>query len=611
MLLPAQTSEFQLENFSEEMIVVSSRIETPLRTVGTAVSVITAKDIQLQGYNSMAEVLRTQPGIGITNNGGPGKPTNVRIRGEEGYRTLVMIDGVKLADPSGTQVAPMFEHLISTNKIERIEILRGTQGFIYGADAGGVVNILTRTGAGPVEGEVNIGFGRFNTQKLDGTFSGGNNERDFFISVSDLSSDGYNSKTSDTDLMDDDGYENTTLHAKLGWEPTDNFRLQLVMRNTDAENKFDSCGFPTTNDCTGSISQALFKLSGNYEADKFTHFLSVSATDVQRSNLWAGVKSFMTEGNIRHAEYIGSVKLNTISTLVYGADLNKEYVVSNSGNNLERNQTGSYLEYQSRVRKNSFLTAGARYDDSDDFGKHMSIRISAAQFKNLDDGSTLKYRTSYGTGFRAPSLSEMAFNIGPLAFPPATDSPVTEESSAGFDVGIEYTSAGGLHVGATYFNQKIEDEIFFDLAGFSGYLQSFGTNLSRGVEVIVEYPITPQWTVLGNLTTNDTKNQEGLRRIRRPRQLTNIGIRFSSPNNRFRLRAHYRTSKGSIDQLYGIGRVLLNDYQILDISTVYALSETLETYGRLENVTDEDYQEVIGFRSAGFAAYGGIRIRFR
>ena len=606
MLLPAQTSEFQ-----EEMIVVSSRIKTPLRTVGTAVSVITAEDIQLRGYNSMAEVLRTQPGIGISNNGGAGKPTSVRIRGEESYRTLVMIDGIKFADPSGTQVGPTFEHLISTNRIERIEILRGAQGFIYGADAGGVINILTRTGAGPVEGEANIGFGKFNTQKLDGAVSGGNNEGDFFISVSDLSSDGYNSRTSDTNLMDDDGYENTTLHTKLGWEPTDNFRLQLVARNTDANNKFDSCGFPTTNDCTGSISQTLFKLSGNYEAGKFTHLLSMGVTDVQRSNLWAGVNSFMTEGNIRHAEYMGSVKLSAISTLVYGADLNKEHVVSNSGNNLERNQTGSYLEYQSQVGENSFLTAGARYDDNDDFGKHTSVRISAAQFKDLDDRSTLKYRASYGTGFRAPSLSEMAYNIGSLAFPPATDTSVIEESSAGFDVGIEYTSVSGLYVGATYFNQKIEDEIFFDLVSFSGYLQSFGTNLSRGIELIVEYPITSQWTVLGNSTTNDTENREGLQRIRRPRQLTNIGIRFSSPNNRFRLLAHYRASKGSVDELYGIGRIPLNDYHILDISTVYALSETLETYGRLENVTDEDYQEVIGFRSAGLSAYGGIRIRFR
>ena len=121
---------------------------------------------------------------------------------------------------------------------------------------------------------------------------------------------------------------------------------------------------------------------------------------------------------------------------MYGADLNKEHVVSNSGNNLERNQTGSYLEYQSRVGENYFLTAGARYDDNDDFGKHTSVRISAAQFKDLDGGSTLKYRASYGTGFRAPSLSEIAYNTGPLAFPPATDAPVTEESSTGFDIGI-------------------------------------------------------------------------------------------------------------------------------------------------------------------------------
>ena len=609
-LVSAQIPEPRSAAALEDEIVVSSKIVGPLREVGTAVSVITAEDIQLSGYNSMADVLRTQPGIGASNTGGAGKPTALRIRGEEGYRTLVMVDGVELADPSGTQVGPTFEHLLTTGDIARVEILRGAQGFIYGADAGGVVNILTRTGEGPLAGEANFEFGDFGTRKLEGNVSGGSESGDYFISISELSSEGYNSRLSDTDLMDEDGYENRTLHTKLGWQPTDDLRLQLVARDIDAENEFDQCGFPAINDCFGSIAQTTFKLSGSYDAGRLTHSLALGNTDVERGDFWAGIQSFSTEGSIRRAEYTGSMDFSTASTLVFGVDLDREEILGSNSDNLERDQTGTYVEYQGRFGDGFFLTGGARHDDNDDFGEHTSVRVSAAYLEDLGGRRTLKYRASYGTGFRAPSLSELAYNNGPFAFPPATGATLSEESSAGYDIGIEYVGANGLYVGATYFDQEIKDEIFFDLAGFSGYLQSLGDNVSRGIELVIEYPVTARWTVLGNATFNDTENQQGLPRLRRPRTLGNLAVRFSSPNDRFRLVANYRVSKDAVDELFGIGRVPLDDYRVLDISAAYTVSQSIEAYGRLENASDEDYQEVAGFRSAGFAAHGGIRFRF-
>ncbi|MFT4997259.1 MAG: vitamin B12 transporter, partial [Flavobacteriales bacterium] len=106
----------------EEVIVSASRIEIPLRQIGTSVSVINGEEIQLRGYNSLTDVLSTQPGIAASNAGGLGKTTSLRIRGEEGYRTLMMIDGVDISDPSGTQVGPRLESFIASNDIEKVEI---------------------------------------------------------------------------------------------------------------------------------------------------------------------------------------------------------------------------------------------------------------------------------------------------------------------------------------------------------------------------------------------------------------------------------------------------------------------------------------------------------
>ena len=594
----------------EEVVAVSSRVGVPLQRVGTAVSIISAEDIQLRGYHSLTDILRTQPGVGASNNGGAGKPTALRIRGEEGYRTLVMIDGVKLADPSRPQVGPAFEHLLTTNDIERIEILRGAQGFIYGADAGGVINILTKTGAGPLGGGFNVGFGNFDTKKLDGNLAGGTEKTNFFISLSDFSSDGYNAKTSDTELMDKDGYANKTLHTKFGWNPTNKLTLQFVARNTETKNEFDGCGFPTINACSESNKQSVFKLSGIYESEKFKHLLAISSTEVDRSDSWEGIRSFATEGLMNRLEYTGIFELTQRSTLVYGLDIDKEQVINNNGGVLERNQKGAYFEYQSEVGNGFFITAGGRRDDNDDFGKHHSARVSSVYLKNLSDGGTLKYRISYGTGFRAPSLYEVSYNNGPFAFSPATDATIKEESSSGIDFGIEYTGTSGLFLGATYFDQRIKDELFFDLAGYSGYLQSFGKNRSSGIELVAEYSITNQWVLFGNATLNETEDQNGLQRIRRPKQLANLGLQFSSLSDNASLLLNYRSSAHAIDELYGIGRVTLDDYWVIDVSTTIRLSQNLEAYGRLENLTDEDYEEITGFRVPGLSINGGIRIRF-
>lgn len=606
----AQDAVATAGNPLEEVIVTSSRLATPVREIGTAVSIVTGEEIELRGYQSMADVLRTQPGIGVSNTGGPGKATTVRIRGEEGYRTLVMIDGVEVSDPTGTQVGPNFSNLLTTSDIQRVEVLRGAQGFIYGADAGGVINIMTRTGEGELGGQLGVELGEFGTEQIDANIFGGSEKGDYFFSIADVDTDGFNTRESDTVLADDDGYENTTFHTKLGWNVSDDLRLQFVARDIDATAEFDQCGFPTTHDCIGETEQTTFRVSADLSRGNFTHLFAYGNTDIERANFANGEPSFATEGDLTRIEYTGSFRPSDRTTFVYGVDLEEEDIVSNSADRMKRDQNAYYVEYQGRFDDRFFVTVGARSDDNDDFGTHTSVRATAAYLSDLNNGSTIKYRAGIGTGFRAPSLSEIAYNNGPFSLPPASDVILKEESSSGFDMGIEYTNDHGLYLEATYFDQEIEDEIFFDLSGFSGYLQSLGVGESTGIELAAQVPIGQRWEFVGNFTYNDTENTDGLQRIRRPERLGNLGFGYTSTNTNLRLFANYRLSSESVDEIFGVGRIALPDYEVLDLSFAYSLNDTFEIFGRIENATDEDYREVTGFLTGGSTASAGIRLRF-
>ena len=168
----------------EEMVITSSRVAMPLREVGTSISVITQDEISQMGFNSLYEILRTQTGVAVSNAGGPGGASSMRIRGEEGFRTLILLDGIDISDTSSPQTGPRVEQLLSSG-VQRVEILRGPQGLMYGADAGGVVNISTIAPSEGFGGELSAEGGRYGTQQFAGNIGGGNDDVDFTLSAAD------------------------------------------------------------------------------------------------------------------------------------------------------------------------------------------------------------------------------------------------------------------------------------------------------------------------------------------------------------------------------------------------------------------------------------------
>ncbi|MEM1110510.1 MAG: TonB-dependent receptor [Pseudomonadota bacterium] len=615
LLIAGVTPVFAEEdnNKLEEIVVVSSRVPMPLREIGTSVSVLEGADIQALGYNTLADALRTLPGIGVSNTGGVGAPTAVRIRGEDGNRTRVFIDGIDISDTSGTQAGPNFQHVLA-NGVDRVEVLRGPQGLTYGADAGGVINITTNSVSDGLEADVSAEGGRYGTQQIAANIAGGNGTIDGAISATDYETDGFNSRTDDLS-RDDDGYENTTLHGRIGINAGESARLELIARDVDSDGEFDNCfdaSFSRSDNCTNSFEQQAWRAVAQLDYDIFQHEISYMENDIEREFFTEGALAFFGKGELTRWEYLGQYRGGDALKLVYGFEYQDESF-DNGDQTRERDQESAYLEYQGGFGDSLYITAGLRYDDNEDFGSYTSYRASGAYLFDLSSGE-LKLKATYGTGFRAPSLFEVAYNQDPnVAFPPALGTELQEEESEGWDLGLAWANDSGLYLEATYFDQEITDPIVFDPANFSGYLQGSGTDSSKGVELVGQALLLDSLTINLNYTYNDTETDAGLPRRRRPEHLANLVLQWQTLNDRLQLGLAVRGSYGAEGRDgddADFDQDSLDDYTVVDINGSFTIWQGLSIYGRVENLFDEDYEEVPGFNTRGTAAYAGVRYTF-
>ena len=268
----------------EEIIVVSNRIPIPLKKIATSVSVLNEQEILNYGNISIKDVIRQTTAIGTTSNGGMGSTSSIRIRGEEGFRTLVLFDGLRLSDPSAPQVTTPIEHLLS-NGINKIEILRGPQGLSYGADAGGVISISTNSAEEGFKLNMDGQTGSFGTELGSVTLSANNKEIDFSLFASELYAEGYNARTSDNIFADDDGYENDTIHVRMGANLNEKLKLQVVHRNVEGRTEYDGCFAEiTVYDCESIYQLANSRISLDFSNDGYGHSLAYSKNETKRED---------------------------------------------------------------------------------------------------------------------------------------------------------------------------------------------------------------------------------------------------------------------------------------------------------------------------------------
>ncbi|MBI5143773.1 MAG: TonB-dependent receptor, partial [Candidatus Omnitrophica bacterium] len=223
-----------------KIIVTATKTETYQAEVGSASTIISEEEILKSGKTSAFEVLKDTPGIAVAQNGPFGGLASVYLRGSKPGHTLFMIDGIELNDPMSTDRSFNPAHLTIDN-IERIEVIRGPQSTLYGSDAmAGVVNIITKKGEGKPRFEVTSQVGSCNTSRESLWFGGSTKVIDYSLAFSEMNSRGISKARYGSDP---DGYDNTTISSRFGWQMYDEAKLNLYLHFTDTQTDLDDDAF--------------------------------------------------------------------------------------------------------------------------------------------------------------------------------------------------------------------------------------------------------------------------------------------------------------------------------------------------------------------------------
>lgn len=615
LALPCSPAEAQEEatTILDPLVVTATRTERPLSTVGSSLTLITAEDLENRQTTHVADILREVPGVAVVRQGGPGSLTEVRIRGAENNHTLVLIDGIEVNNPAGEAFFD-FGHLLADD-IERIEVLRGPQSVLYGSEAvGGVINIITRSGSGGPSVAGSAEGGSYGTIKANTSLSTGDDLYDLLVSATHFHTNGISQIKTPYGQPDSDGYKNTTAFAKLGLNPLENLRIDLVGRYTDYDLEYDSYNFDLTNPSNarpetrgeqafGRAQATLDLLDGRWRQRAgmaLSHFKMREYDRDVRGNSAVGKRvkfdyqsdfSFETP-SIARAEHL----------VTLGLEHEKEYA-DLDGADIDANFTTRSIfgQYQLDLLERLSLTGGLRRDFNDEFDDATSYRLTAAY--NLQQTGT-RLHASYGTAVKNPTMTER-YGFGTFLQPNPDLKP---EKSRGWEAGVEqHLLDDRLTLGATYFDRRIKDLIAYN-ATFTS-VENIDRARTRGVELTAKVEIMPGLTGRASYTYTDAEDDENEQLLRRPSHMASANLNYRFLDNRANLNLGLVYNGKSYDA-GDTGRVSLGSYTLVNLAGSYRVTDNFEVFGRVENALSENYEEIHNYNTPGRAAYAGLRIKF-
>ncbi len=622
LLMSAATVGAQEPKRLEPVVVTATKIETPQERLGAAVDVITEDDLKLYNYETVGDALRQIPGVEIQRSGSLGKVTDLRIRGSSTSQVQVLVDGMRVKSPT---LGSFDLSNLSIDQIERIEIVRGPQSTIYGADAiGGVVHIITKRGQGPFSATASSEAGNSDTLRNRLGFGGSYKIFDYAVSGSWLESNGQ---------FRNDGSEQRAVTGRFGVTLPANGHVSFSARyNRTATDLPINTTIPTSPffildpDQKQRTETTTLSLQWNqkpvpwYELSvrfgQFWRHLGFQNLLTPGDGVPGNIDAFDSHAHIndkrREVELINSFHAGKWNTLSVGLEHRREagqelltgvLVADDRIASSKKIDVGSiFVQDELRLFDRIFLSGGRRDEDNNAFGSATTHRAGAVV---LVRETGTKLRGTWGEGFRAPTIDD-------LFFPGFSNPDLKPERSESWDAGVEQKLwKNRIRLGATYFENKFSDLIQFDPV--TNRPENVAKARTDGVEFTSALDVLDNLFFTANYTFTDSKNLTTggpLRRVAPHRY--NFGITWE-PIRPLSLFTQVNVVSGQFEQ-EGFPRN--PGYHRVDIGGTYRIAEKrgafpgLELTARISNATDARIFEAFGFRNLGINALVGLQARY-
>lgn len=570
--------------------VTANGVPTRIEDTGQSVTVIGQDEIRSVQGADIIRVLERAPGVTINRNGGVGSATSVRIRGSQAEQVLVLIDGVRVADPSSPGGGYDFGNLLPGN-LSRIEILRGSNSTIWGSQAIGGV-ILAETAQSETGADLSAEYGSRGTWYTNGNVGYAGERLGLSAYGNYFETDGFSTASGGTE---DDAYRQWSGGAAAYANLTEWATLNVQGRYSDSRVEFD---FPPvdTNDVQNT-DQYSGAVSLDLDFADFGLTASYSLADTKRRNE-SDFGDFGYDGYAERIELRGNYNASDSITLRFGG----EYEWTNFDSTFDLFSTQeARAAYAQAEYNNGPLTvaAGARVDDYSAFGSQISFGGNAS-FDLSDD---LRLRASVGEGYKAPTLYQQ---FGGFVGNPDLQA----EAATSYDIGLDYGTPdrGVIYAGVTLFRRDTDNQI--DLDGSFVY---FNIDRVRAQGAEVELGLRPAKTVqfLAAYTYLDTENRtvgsvnRGNVLGRRPAHAVTVSADWETPLAGLTLGGDIRMVGDSFDTNANVVR--LDGYELVTLRASLPVAGTAELFGRVENLFDTDYQTAARYNTPGRGVFVGVR----
>ncbi len=603
-------------NLDKVTITTATKSSQNIEDITANVDIITADEIKERGYMTIADALRTHAGISMTNNGGLGKSTSIMMRGFASKRVLVLVDGVRYNDPTSLSGA-QFPHILLEN-IERIEIVKGAQSGIWGADASaGVINIISKTASKEgVSGTLYAEYGSYNTLKYGINSGYKTAQYDASLNVERLTCDGFSAKVpsgADIDDFEDDSYENTSADLKFGFNVTDKDRVEAFFNYIDSDTDYDGFDKNATKAANDTASSA--SLTQQFYGINYTRSEGENQTKIYYNRSTFERVNRSAYGDSPYDGSVDEAGLNTAISYMKGAhfsagvdykkflhtlNISTDYKVKNYVDK-DYTNTGVFI-----ANSNTFdgLTSGKtifsqalRYDDFDAFDNKFTYKIGLKHFHENIEGFWTSF--NYATAYNVPTNYQLyAPNYGNTA--------LTAEETKGFDITANYKGFG-----VTYFQNDIDDMIDYvmtDPVTYAGhYTNLSGTTTLKGVEVT--YAGSAENLSLAynvNYTYLNTEDNKGKALKRRPENSANLSLDYYGL-----AKTHLGTQISYVGEREESYKPDYDAYTLVTLTADYDVNDALNIYARVNNATDESYEDIYGYGTSERAFYAGFRYKIK